>query len=202
MNPIAEQLTGWDESSARGRPLSRVFQIIGEANHVPLQSPEIQVLQQGKSVQLANHTILVSRDGTERAIAESEAPIVDDFGAVQGMVLVFRDVTETRRAERMLQLRDAELQIINDYARFPVARCDPRHHYLFVNKAYADRLGLKPEDCVGKHIREVAGERAYKSIRAYIDEVLAGRTVEFETEIPYARRQESSSLGAPRAGHA
>jgi len=105
---------------------------------------------------------------------------------VQGMVLVFRDVTEQRRAERALQQRDAELQIINDYARFPIARCDPQHHYLFVNKAYAERLGSRPEDCIGKHIRDVAGERAYQSIRHYMDEALAGRVVEFETEIPYA----------------
>jgi len=186
MNPIAEELTGCNESTARGQPLSDVFRIIGEETRLPVDGPAKQVLQEGKRVQLANHTILVSRDGTERAIADSGAPVLDESGAVQGMVLVFRDVSAERQAERALQQRDAELQIINDYARFPVARCDPAHHYLFVNKAYAERLGLKPEDCVGKHIREVAGDQAYASIRPFIDEVLAGQVVEFETEIPYA----------------
>jgi PAS domain S-box-containing protein len=186
MNPVAEQLTGWKEPNARGLPVADVFRIIGEETRVPVESPERQVLQEGKTVKLANHTILISKDGTERAIADSGAPIVGDTGNTEGMVLVFRDVSEARRAERTLQMRDTELQIINEYARFPVAHCDTRHHFLFVNKAYADRLGLRPEDCVGKHISEVVGEPAYQSIRHYIDQALAGRVAEFETEIPYS----------------
>ena len=185
MNPIAETLTGWDEKSARGLPLAQVYKILGEESRAPVDSPARLVLQEGKTVQLANHTLLIARDGTERSIADSGAPIVGEAGDVQGMVLVFRDVSEERRAERTLQLRDAELQVINNYASFPVARCDPEYRYLFVNKAYADRHGLKPEECVGKHIRDVAGEPAFESIRHYIDEALAGRVVEFETEIPY-----------------
>jgi PAS domain S-box-containing protein len=186
MNPLAELLTGWDEPGARGLPLTDVFRIIDEETRSPIDNPAGKILLERRGVQPANRAILLSRDGTERAIADSAAPVLDESGAVQGMVLVFRDVSEERRAERTLQLRDAELQIINDYARFPVARCDPRHHYLFVNKAYAERLSLKPEDCIGKHIREVAGQQAYESIRPYIDQALAGRVVEFETEIPYA----------------
>jgi PAS domain S-box-containing protein len=185
MNPVAEQLTGWDEPNARGLPISQVFRIIGEETRVPVESPERLVLQEGKTFKLAHHTILISKEGTERAIADSAAPIVGDTGKPEGIVLVFRDVSEARRAERTLQMRDTELRIINEYARFPVAHCDTRHHFLFVNKAYADRLGLRPEDCVGKHIAEVVGEPAYQSIRHYIEEALAGRVAEFETEIPY-----------------
>jgi PAS domain S-box-containing protein len=185
MNPVAEHLTGWDEASARGLPLAQVFRIIGEDSRVPVESPERQVLQEGRTVTLANHTILISKDGTERAIADSGAPIVGETGTTEGMVLVFRDVSDTRQAERTLRLRDKELQIVNDYARFPVAHCDTQHHYLFVNKAYAERLGLRPEDCAGRHIREIAGERAYESVRRYIDQALAGRVAEFEAEIPY-----------------
>jgi PAS domain S-box-containing protein len=166
--------------------VAQVLRIIGEDTRVSVESPERQVLQEGRAVKLANHTILISKDGTERAIAYSGAPIVGDTGKTEGMVLVFRDVSDVRRAERTLRLRDTELQIINDYARFPVAHCDTRHHYLFVNKAYAERLGLRPEDCVGKHIREVAGERAYESVRRYIEDALAGRAAEFEAEIPYS----------------
>jgi PAS domain S-box-containing protein len=186
MNPIAEQLTGWTDSSARGQPLAEVFKIIGEESRLPVESPERLVLHEGRRVALANHTILISKDGAERAIADSGAPVVDENGKIQGMVLVFRDVSEDRSTERSLRLRDAELQIINDHARFPIARCDPQHHFLFVNKAYAHRLGVKPEDCVGKHIREIAGEAAYQSVLPYINETLSGRVVEFETEIPYS----------------
>jgi PAS domain S-box-containing protein len=185
MNPIAEQLTGWDEQNARGLPVAQVFKIIGEETRRSVESPAKQVLQDGKTVK-ANHTILIAKDGTERAIADSGAPIIGDTGQLEGMVLVFRDVSEARRAERTLLMRDTELQIINEYARFPVAHCDTRHHYLFVNKAYAERLGLRPEDCVGKHIRDIAGEPAYQSVRQYIEEALAGRVAEFEAEIPYS----------------
>jgi PAS domain S-box-containing protein len=185
MNPIAEQLTGWTESSARGQPLTEVFRIIGEESRASVESPARLVLQEGRRVALANHTILISKDGTERAIADSGAPVVDEHGKIQGIVLVFRDVSEDRRVERTLRLRDTELQIVNDYAQFPIAHCDRQHHYLFVNKAYAARLGVKPEDCVGKHIGEVAGEPAYQSVLPYINDALEGKAVEFETEIPY-----------------
>jgi PAS domain S-box-containing protein len=189
MNPIAETLTGWDEGSARGQPLAQVLKVMGEKSRAPVESPAALVLQEGKAMRLAHHTVLIARDGTERAIADSGAPIVDETGKVQGMVLVFRDVSEDRRAQRLLQQRDAELQVINEYARFPVARCDPQHRYLFVNKAYAERFGLCPEECVGKHIREVTGELAYQSIRSYVEDALAGNLVEFEIELHYAHMQ-------------
>ena len=185
MNPIAERLTGWPEKSARGQPLSLVFRIIGEESRTPIESPATLVLQQGKTVQLANHTTLVARDGTERSIADSGAPIMDGAGRVQGMVLVFRDASQERSASRKLQLRDAELQIINDFARFPIVHLDRHHHYRFVNKAYAERFGFTPEQCAGKHIRDVAGEQAYQTVRPHIEAVLTGQTVEFESEIPY-----------------
>jgi PAS domain S-box-containing protein len=185
MNPIAERLTGWPEASARGRPVAEVFRAIGEETRSPIEDPVSRVLQPGGSVALEDQAVLVSRDGTERAIADSVAPIVGEGGEVQGMVLVFRDVSEARRTQRTLRLRDAELQIIHDYARFPIAHCDPQYRYIFVNRAYAERLGLAPEYCVGKFIWDIAGRRAYESVRPYIDEALAGRTVEFESEIPY-----------------
>jgi len=186
MNPIAAQLTGWREAEARGRPLQDVFKIIGEDSRAPVDNPARRVLREGRRVQLANHTVLIARDGSERAIADSGAPVVDDAGNIQGTVLVFRDVTEERRDERALRLLHEELQIINDYARFPVARADSQYRFLFVNKAYAERLGLQREQCVGKQIREVVGVPAFESVRPYIDAALGGRVVEFEIEIPYS----------------
>jgi len=185
MNPVAERLTGWTESRARGQPLAKVFRVISEETRVPVESPAKHILREGRAAQSANDSILLARDGTERAIADSRAPIVNKSGQAQGMVLVFRDVSEARTAERALQLRDAELQIIHDYARFPIAHCDPQHRYLFVNRSYTERLGITPEQCVGKHIRDVVGESGYQSILPHIEEALGGRTVEFETEISY-----------------
>ncbi len=102
MNPIAETLTGWRESEAEGLPLIEVFRIFSEATGQPCENPVEAVLASGRIVALANHTKLVSRDGTEYVIADSGAPILDTDHNIIGVVLVFRDVTTARRMEAEL----------------------------------------------------------------------------------------------------
>lgn len=102
LNPVAEELTGWRQAEARGRPIAEVFRIIHEGTRAPAPLPVEEVLTTGEIRGLANHTALISRDGTERAIADSAAPIRDAAGNVLGVVLVFRDVTESRRAQAQL----------------------------------------------------------------------------------------------------
>jgi len=97
MNRIAEALTGWSENEARGKPLSQVFTIINELTRRPCINPVDKVLATGAIVELANHTLLVAKDGSMRNIADSGAPILDDNGATVGVVLVFRDMTEKQR---------------------------------------------------------------------------------------------------------
>src|SRR5262245_50125699 len=94
MNPAVEVLTGWPEEEALGRPLPSVFRIINEQTREPAASPAEQVLKRGVVVGLANHTVLIARDGTERPIDDSAAPIPDGAGGLAGVVLVFRDVSE------------------------------------------------------------------------------------------------------------
>jgi PAS domain S-box-containing protein len=100
MNSVAEDLTGWRLSIARGRPCSDVFRIINEDSRLPVESPVTRVLAEGVVVGLANHTLLISLDGTERPIDDSGAPIRGRDGRIVGVVLVFRDVGERRRAEQ------------------------------------------------------------------------------------------------------
>jgi PAS domain S-box-containing protein len=97
MNPIAENLTRWSESEARGRPLDEVFAIFSEKTRLPAESPVAKVLREGKVVGLANHTVLRPRRGPEIPIDDSGAPIRDQEGALSGVVLVFRDVTLEKR---------------------------------------------------------------------------------------------------------
>jgi PAS domain S-box-containing protein len=99
MNSVAEHLTGWNESQALGIPLDQAFKIVNEFTRRPCENPVTKVLQEGKVVGLANHTILISKDGTERPIDDSGAPIRGRAGRVMGVVLVFRDVAERRAAE-------------------------------------------------------------------------------------------------------
>ena len=99
LNPVAQGLTGWREDQARGVPLEDVFKIVNEFTRAPVESPVGRVLREGKVVGLANHTVLIARDGTERPIDDSGAPIRDGYGDMIGVVLVFRDVTERRQIE-------------------------------------------------------------------------------------------------------
>jgi PAS domain S-box-containing protein len=99
MNRVAERLTGWTQAEAEARPLPEVFRIINEVTRKPVTNPAEKVLQSGAIVGLANHTVLITRDGREHAIDDSAAPIRDPLGAVSGVVLIFRDITERRRLE-------------------------------------------------------------------------------------------------------
>ncbi len=105
LNPVAESVTGWKLAEATGVPLESVFRIIAEKGRQPVESPTVRALREGLVVGLANHTLLISKDGTERPIDNSAAPIRNDKGEVAGVVLVFRDVSERRQQE--LKVQDA-----------------------------------------------------------------------------------------------
>ncbi|MBI5848900.1 MAG: PAS domain S-box protein [Nitrospirae bacterium] len=113
LNPIAEQLTGWKEEEARGQRVEEIFHIINEETRRPSVIPVEDVLATGLIKGLANHTALISRDGTERPIADSAAPIRGQGGEILGVVLVFRDVTLERKAEEDLHSMNAKLVAAN-----------------------------------------------------------------------------------------
>jgi len=102
MNPVAESLTGWTIDQAKGRQLSKVFHIVNEATRQTVEGPVDKVKQFGTTVGLTNQTILIRKDGTETPIDDSAAPIRDDEGTLTGIVLVFRDIAELKRAEAAL----------------------------------------------------------------------------------------------------
>jgi two-component system cell cycle sensor histidine kinase/response regulator CckA len=99
MNYMAEELTGWKQKEAVSRPLEDVFNIVNEVTRERCENPVEKVLKLGRVVGLANHTLLLSKDGTERMLGDSGAPIRDENGSILGVVLVFRDVTNERKME-------------------------------------------------------------------------------------------------------
>ena len=116
LNPVAERMTGWLASEAKGKPLAQVFHIVNEETRAVTQSPVEVCLAQGRIVGLANHTILISRDGQEHGIEDSAAPIRDKKGETLGVVLVFHDVSEQRRISGEMTYRathDALTGLVN-----------------------------------------------------------------------------------------
>jgi two-component system, cell cycle sensor histidine kinase and response regulator CckA len=103
MNGVAEELTGWTFSEASLKPVKEVFNIVNEQTRVEVEDPVSKVLEKGLIVGLANHTVLIRKDGTEVAIDDSGAPIKDKDGKTTGVVLVFRDITERKMMEAKLE---------------------------------------------------------------------------------------------------
>ena len=110
LNAVAQVLTGWRLDEAAGRSLASVFRIVNEQTRQPAEDPASRSLREGTIVGLANHTVLIARDGNERPIDDSAAPIRNETGAVAGVVLVFRDVAERRRVERLREDIQKELE--------------------------------------------------------------------------------------------
>ncbi|MBN2163562.1 MAG: response regulator [Pontiellaceae bacterium] len=122
MNPVAETLTGWPQSEASGLPLTTVFNIINAATRQTIDNPVDRVLITGQVVGLKNHTVLLHRNGSEYQIADSAAPIRSDDGTIQGVVLVFRDITEEyaiheqlKRSEKMSAVGQLAGGIAHDF---------------------------------------------------------------------------------------
>jgi PAS domain S-box-containing protein len=109
MNPVAESLTGWKQEEAEGKVLEKIFKIVKEETEEKVDDPVKKVLSEGKVVGLANHTVLIAKDGTRISIDDSGAPIRDTKGNIIGVVLVFHDITERRKMERDLEEKLEEL---------------------------------------------------------------------------------------------
>jgi PAS domain S-box-containing protein len=109
LNPVAQALTGWSVSEGVGKPLTDVLRIVDKQSRQPLENPAQKALREGKVVAMANHSVLIARDGSERPIEDSAAPIRDSDGRVHGVVLVFRDVTQRQAAEDALRHSQHEL---------------------------------------------------------------------------------------------
>ena len=110
LNPEAERLTGWKNMEAAGQPLLAVFRIINEETRAPVEDPVEKVFRTGSVVGLANHTVLIARNGAECVIDDSAAPIRQPDGTIMGVVLVFRDNTEKKKAEDMIRISEERLR--------------------------------------------------------------------------------------------
>ncbi len=150
LNELAESLTGWTSADAAGRPLESIFHIVNESTRQGVENPAIRALHDDVVVGLANHTILIGRDGTEHPIEDSAAPIRAADGSVVGCVLVFRDVTQRRLQERELLASEQQFRTLVNNSPDMIARLDPELRHIFVSPASARISGVAPDELLGK----------------------------------------------------
>jgi PAS domain S-box-containing protein len=149
MNREAERLTGWLEADAGGKPIEEIFRIVNEYSRASVESPAHRVLREGIVVGLANHTLLIARDGTEHPIADSGSPIRKENGAILGVVLVFRDQTEQREAEEALRESERNFKAAFEGSHDGITITSEEGKVLDCNRRALELFGLERKEDFG-----------------------------------------------------
>jgi PAS domain S-box-containing protein len=180
MNPVAEALTGWTRANALGRPLEEVFEIVNEDTRARAQNPVARVLREGVVLGLANHTALIARDGTARPIADSAAPIRAATGEITGVVLVFRDQTADRAAERVLRENEQRLATTLHSIGDAVIATDATGRVALMNPVAEALTGWSQGEALGRRLADVfdiVNEETRAPAKSPVDRVLREGTV-------------------------
>lgn len=187
LNPVAEQLTGWAQAEAAGRPVDNVFRIINHQTRQPATIPVAATLAQGVIQGLANDTVLIARDGSERPIADSCAPIRNRDGIISGAVLVFRDVSMEYAAQTAL--RNSEERYRTLFESMDEGFCVVEmiydasgkavdYRFVEINPAFVNQTGL--EQALGRTIREMVPDHDEHWFELYGKVAQTGEAIRFE----------------------
>ena len=150
MNPVAEQLTGWTAEHASGQPMAHVFHIVDARTRAEAESPAGRVIDQGVVVDLADHTLLIALDGTERLIVGQCAPIRDAGGEILGTVLVSRDVTDEHRRRELLRESEERYRTVFESAGEGILVIDAETKaFLHSNERWCEMFGYVQEALLG-----------------------------------------------------
>ncbi len=150
MNPVAEKLCGWQLTEVSGKPLAEVFTIINAETRQTVADPVKRVLEKGEIVGLANHTILVSKNGAEYQIADSAAPIKNKAGAITGVVLVFSDITGSYMAQKQIKESEERYRSLLGNLEAGIVVHAPDTSIVMNNPRASELLGLTDDQMRGK----------------------------------------------------
>ena len=191
LNPVAATLSGWESEEALGQPITSVFQIINEKTRAPAENLVARVLNEKRVVGLANDTALVTKDGREVPIEDSAAPIKDSAGNLIGVVLVFHDVTEKRRAQAALRESEERFRAVFESSSDCILVWDRQYNYLYANQAAIDHVRTTRDKVIGKNIRDGLGHLPdfMHLWMARVDRVFAtGESFRVEDAVPVGDR--------------
>ena len=165
INPVAEGLTGWLESEAKGLTLKSIFPIIDASTREPIANPVDKVISTGETVYLSNHTTLIAKDGTEYQIADSAAPIRDADNNILGMVLVFNDVTENYQIREILNRSLQRLSLHWQDTPLGIIEWNTDFELLDLNPAAEQIFGFSKAEIQGQHVtRNILPESARETV--------------------------------------
>ncbi len=184
MNPMAEQLTGWKFKEAMGNPLSEVFRIVNAKSGEPVSNPVDTVIETGVTTGLANHTMLISRDGEKYQIADSAAPIRNAENATIGVVLVFRDVTEEYRLREKIAENRERMELALKGADLGTWDWNVATGKVTFNERWAEMLGYSKNELT-PHIstwEKLIHPEDFPGVMEAINAHLSGRTESYEKE--------------------
>jgi PAS domain S-box-containing protein len=180
MNPIAEKLTKWKETETIGKSLDTVFRIINEQTRGPVDNPAMKALREGAIAGLANHTILVRKDGSELPIDDSAGPILDNDKRVVGCVLIFRDITERRNLERQLAERLAAARFLASIVKSSEDAIVSKSLEGIIqswNSSAEKLFGYSANEVIGKHISLIIPPDRAAEEEQIISRIRAGERV-------------------------
>ena len=155
MNPVAEQLTGWTFKEAQQHSLKTIFPIVHASSREPIENPVEKVISSGETVFLSNHTTLIAKDGSERQIADSAAPIRNEQGNILGLILVFNDVTEQYLLREAAAKSERDLQAIMDNSPAIIYVKDSEGFFTFINHKFEKLFGMKRKYVIGKTLHDI-----------------------------------------------
>jgi PAS domain S-box-containing protein len=176
LNPVAEMLTGWQQEDARGKPLDKIFRIINEDTRQPVESPVARIIREGMVAGLANHTVLVAKDGAARPIADAGAPIRDEQNNVLGVVLVFREQTEERKLQQTLRESERKYRELVQNANSIILRWNADGRVTFMNEFGQTFFGYTEPEILGKHVVGTIvpeTESTGRPLRPFVAQILA-----------------------------
>jgi len=181
-NNSAEEMFGYTAEEMIGQPILRLIP-------PDRRDEEDLILSRLRAGERIEHyeTVRMTKSGQHLNVALTISPIRDRSGRITGASKIARDITESKRAEELLRSHARQLELISTTAPVFIAHCDAERRFKFVNKAYASRFDLAPQDCVGRLVSDVIGEQAYESMRPHVDLVLRGEPVEFDVLVPYTK---------------